>query len=104
MTISIVAVVPLLVLISYPGGEPYWDAYFRAVPLGITVLFIVMIFPGALLSLIGAAISPPDSRLDLWLHLGRFRKYLRSQATKHQAQGMEVRANSMQHYRNPRQR
>ena len=80
MTASIVAVVPLLVLISYPGGEPYWDAYFRAVPLGITVLFIVMIFPGALLSLIGAAISPPDPRLDLWLDLGRFRKYLSSRA------------------------
>ncbi len=78
MTASIVAVVPLLVLISYPGGEPYWDAYFRAVPLGITVLFMVMIIPGALLCLVGSAISPPDPRLDFWLDLGRFRKYLSS--------------------------
>ena len=78
MTISIVAVVPLLVLISYPGGEPYWNAYFRAVPFGITVLFMVMMIPGALLSLIGSAISPPDPRLDLWLDLGRFRKYISS--------------------------
>jgi hypothetical protein len=76
VTASIVAVVPLLVLISYPGGEPIWDAYFRSVPLGITVLFLVMIFPGVLLSLVGAAISPPDPRLDFWLDLLRFRKYL----------------------------
>src|SRR5439155_4451822 len=80
MTISIVAVVPLLVLISYHGGEPYWTAYFRAVPLGIPVLFIVMIFPGALLPLTREPIYPPDPRLDLWLDLGRFRKYLSSRA------------------------
>jgi len=78
VTVSIVAVVPLLVLISYPGGEPYWDAYFRAVPLGITVLFMVMIIPGALLSLVGSAISPTDTRLDFWLDLWRFRKYFSS--------------------------
>ncbi len=76
MIASIVAVVPLLVLISYPGGEPYWDAYFHFVPLGITVLFMVMIIPGALLSLVGSAISPPDPRLDFWLDLWRFHKYL----------------------------
>ena len=76
MIASIVAVVPLLVLISYPGGEPYWDAYFHFVPLGITVLFMVMIIPGALLSLVGSAISPPDPRLDFWLDPWRFHKYL----------------------------
>jgi len=76
MIASIVAVVPLLVLISYPGGEPYWDAYFHFVPLGITVLFVVMIIPGALLSLVGSAISPPDPRLDFWLDPWRFHKYL----------------------------
>ena len=78
VTASIVAVLPLLFLISYPGAEPYWYAYFGIVPFGITLLITLMMLPGVVLSLVGEAISPPDPRLDFWLSLGRFRKYVSS--------------------------
>ena len=75
--VSLASVVPLLIIISYPGPEPYWNAYFQAVPIGITILLMLLMLPGTLLCLVGSAISPPDPRLDFWLDMGRFRKYLR---------------------------
>ena len=77
----------LVFLASSPGGDSYWYAYFRAVPLGITVLIILLVIPGALLALVGEAISPPDPRLDFWLNPLRFGKCIRFRVQSEQVNG-----------------
>ena len=72
-----VMVVPLII-ISYPGPEPYWNGYFRTVPLTIIILLALLAIPGAVLLFVGSQISPPDPKLDFWLDIGRFWKDIKS--------------------------